>query len=165
MEQFALRIINLGTITKNKDKDGNTVLHNAIVNNMKKITNIIIDKSNEQHFDIDQNNNEGKTPLYYTVLHNMEDVAIKLIDNGANIKKIFDKYDNATFLDQAMYKNMENLTLKILDKLLNGVEENSKNIQNMIDYTDRKGYTILDNAKRFNMQKVVKKLETIFRKN
>jgi ankyrin repeat protein len=84
LDEYKLKLLNLlmdmGADVKTQDISGTTPLHLAALNNHKEIAEQLIRKGAE----IDARNEDGKTPLYYSINHSLE-IAELLISHGANV--------------------------------------------------------------------------------
>ncbi|PSN45791.1 hypothetical protein C0J52_10757 [Blattella germanica] len=79
-EEVAMKLLNHGASPHANDISDNTVMHYAVERNMPELVDLLF----KCRCHIDSGNNEGVTPLMKAALMGKEDVAIKLLQHGAN---------------------------------------------------------------------------------
>ncbi|PSN51182.1 hypothetical protein C0J52_06044 [Blattella germanica] len=89
-EEIAIKLLKRGSNPKAKDKYGNTPMHYAAEKELMKVVEYLL----ELKCDFDCTNTEGETPLLKAIKRRDEEMAIKLLNLGAN-PNLEDKYGNS----------------------------------------------------------------------
>ena len=127
-----------------RDKDGNTALHYASLNDSKDIVQLLLDRG----ADIEAKNKKGETALHKAIYCDFKDIfrdEVKLLlDRGANIE--VKNKNNETALHYAAFKNSKNIVQLLLDR---GADIEAKN---------KKGETALHYAEIARNKRIVRLL-------
>ena len=105
---FCEYFLSLGVNINEKDEDGNSALHYAVVKNCKETAEILISYG----ININQNEKRGLTALHHAAFYNNKEIVNLLIANGANINEK-EKYGKTPLLFAASNINKETAELLI----------------------------------------------------
>lgn len=104
-------LISLGADVNIQDQEGNTALIHSLSAANKHATSLLLD----HHADPNIANNLKYMPLTFAIWHFLDDAAIRLINNGANINHK-DALDGNTPLISAVYGFQDDVITALLEK-------------------------------------------------
>lgn len=125
-----------------QNREGNTILHEALINKKKDVAKIILNYD----IDVSVKNNKGLTCLHYAAVFGVKEVVLLLIEKGANIN------ETTTDLNLTpLYIAAKNNKPEIVELLLNHNADKS--------VKSKKGFTALDAAKKAGEDSIINMLQ------
>jgi ankyrin repeat protein len=158
---FVSKILNMLPDFDFKDEEGNTILHQAVLENNIEMVVLLLEKMQDSSKNIiDIQNNQGNTPFHLAVNNNYNQIA-QILDKAGADKTIMN--DNGEFVEDATKEGNGNTVLHLAVKKnnINEVMSILKKVKNygIIDLQNNDGDTAFHLAVKNNNHKIAQVLE------